>query len=400
MNRSSCCRGCKSPKMRFLLDFGLQPICSHFLMSENSREEMFPLSLGQCATCGLIQLGQAAPVEALRPRYDWIRYNEPERHLDDAVARVVAQTKLSPASRILGISYKDETTLERMRRSGYTRSRILDPASDLNIRESGAGIETIQDQMTPERTHKIVAQHGQADLVVVRHILEHAHTLHAFAEALRILTHPDGFIVFEVPDFTPALDNHDYASIWEEHILYFTPSTFVRTLYGLGFEVLELLNYPYCAENSLVVVARPGAAQSSSQATPEDFEKADAYRKAFLPRCAQLDAYLAALCSEQRKTGVFGAGHLAAKFINLHGVGGHVSCVIDDHPHKQGLFMPGSHLPIVGSTALRPTHIPLCLMALSPESEARVVARHEAYITSGGRMVSIFAASPRGLRLN
>ena len=49
---------------------------------------------------------------------------------------------------------------------------------------------------------------------------------------------------------------------------------------------------------------------------------------------------------------VLGAGHLACAFINYLRVGEHVSFVVDDNPHKHGLRMPGSRLPIRGASAL------------------------------------------------
>jgi hypothetical protein len=45
---------------------------------------------------------------------------------------------------------------------------------------------------------------------------------------------------------------------------------------------------------------------------------------------------------------MFGADHLACTFVNLLGLKDVVRFVADDNPHKLGLFMPGSRLPIRG----------------------------------------------------
>src|SRR5438477_5075076 len=48
----------------------------------------------------------------------------------------------------------------------------------------GIGVETIQDRLTPETAAEIARNRGEADLLIVRHILEHAHQPLRFLEAL------------------------------------------------------------------------------------------------------------------------------------------------------------------------------------------------------------------------
>jgi len=91
---------------------------------------------------------------------------------------------------------------------------------------------------------------------------------------------------------------------------------------------------------------------------------------------------------------VFGAGHLAAKFLNLFDLQDLVYCVIDDNPHKLGLRMPGSGVPVRPSSVLIDEKIDLCLLSLSPESEKKVIADKQAYVDQGGQFRSIFTLSP------
>mgnify|MGYP001313105075 CR=1 FL=1 len=61
-----------------------------------------------------------------------------------------------------------------------------------------------------------------------------------------------------------------------------------------------------------------------------------------------------------------------------------VDCVIDDHPKKNELVMPGSHLPIVPSSELHERSIKICISTLSPESEVKVKNKLPDYFSSGG----------------
>ena len=72
--------------------------------------------------------------------------------------------------------------------------------------------------------------------MIARHILEHAHDLQGFVDGLRGLLAADGYLIFEVPDFTASVRGGNYSTIWEEHVVYFTKATFPAVLQRLGLE--------------------------------------------------------------------------------------------------------------------------------------------------------------------
>jgi hypothetical protein len=98
--------------------------------------------------------------------------------------------------------------------------------------------------------------------------------------------------------------------------------------------------------------------------------------------------------TQGKRVAVFGAGHLAAKFVNLLSLGELVDYIVDDNAHKQQLLMPGSRLPIRGSGVLLDGDIRRCLLSLNPESEQKVRAKMGTFLERGGEFLSIFALSP------
>lgn len=393
------CRLCRSADVEVLVDYGPQPICNRFLASPDAPEATFPLGMAQCRSCGLIQLITAPPAAELLPPFDWITYKEAEGHLDRVADTILRVTGLAPDTMAVGVSYKDSSLVDRLEKRGHRRPAKLDPAADLGITSPCAGIETLQGRLTPARAREIARRHGKAGLVIARHILEHAHDLHDFMAAIRELLAPAGFIVIEVPDFSIALENFDYSTIWEEHTAYFTPDTFLASFPHFGFRVLDFANYPYPLENSLVAIAQldPNASEAGAGAA-DSLRKGRAYREHFEPTRRDLNAHLAAFNRAAGPVAVFGAGHLACKYVNLLGIREHIRFVADDHPRKKGLYMPGSRLPIVASTSLIDQGIRLCLLSLNPESEEKVLQNNGKFVQSGGVFASIFPASPRALR--
>jgi hypothetical protein len=75
-----------------------------------------------------------------------------------------------------------------------------------------------------------------------------------------------------------------------------------------------------------------------------------------------------------------------------------IDCVVDDNERKQALLMPGSRLPIRGSSTLASRPIDLCLLSLNPESEQKVLAKNRSFVERGGEFASIFALSPRAVQ--
>src|SRR6202012_1199272 len=132
-----------------------------------------------------------------------------------------------------------------------------------------------------------------------------------------------------------------------------------------------------------VAICRPGAGEPPAVSGGAAADAAKLYAEKFPRRRAQISSCLPSLAKEG-KIAVFGAGHLAAKFINLLDLSPYIAFVADDHPKKRGLFMPGSRLPIKPSTALVEEEIQWCLLSLNPESEERVLKNLKPLFEIGG----------------
>jgi hypothetical protein len=385
------CRLCGRPEVREWLDLGPQPLTNRFLRSPDEPEYRHPCRLGVCRACGVVQLESPVPLDEMRPRFDWIVYNEPESHLDD-VADVIARLPgITPASTVGGITYKDESTLRRLNKLGLPNTWLAHIRDDLGVTSPLGGIESVQERLTVVTAERLAAKHSKPDVLLVRHVIEHCYDIHAAFSSLRALVRPGGYVVFEMPDARRALERLDYSTIWEEHLFYFTPATIRQALALAGFEVAFLESYHYTLENSLVVVARPQShpLAASRSDLAEELARADRFVREFP---AVRHAHQQRLRTP-RKVAVLGAGHLSAAFINLYGLPDVIDFVADDNPKKHGLFMPGSKAPILPSSELVNRDINLCLMTVRPEIEDLVVGRNAAFTTRGGRLASVFPDS-------
>jgi hypothetical protein len=385
-----------------LIDFGDQPVCHRFIEGAE-KEERRSLALGQCEACGLIQLTTPMPVEVLSPRYDWIKYNEPEAHLESMAQRIAALPGISTDSRILGVCLNERPLLGIMQARGFRHADMVDPVRDLGLEDGKSGVESVQSRLTRQAAEAIVRERGFSDVVIARRILEHAHDLVEFLRALRALVHPQGYVVVEVPDCQKELELVDVGAIWEEHILYFTAETFQEIFPFSGLNIQQFESYPDPQENCLVVIAQPGEtvpAFLKDRVLKQEIERAAAFVNGLVSLREGLRRHLSNYHSRCGKVAVLGGGHRSCVYINLLQIKDYIEFVIDDDPHKQSLRMPGSRLPIRRSNALLESNIKLCLLGINPESENKVIARSQDFVNHGGCFASISPNSVLALKLD
>src|SRR6266702_6468553 len=86
---TSQCRLCGRAIGTPALSLGRLPVCNQFERTARA-DTLVDLDIVECETCRLIQLREAPAVDALTPRLPWIRYREPEGHLDVLADAVLA----------------------------------------------------------------------------------------------------------------------------------------------------------------------------------------------------------------------------------------------------------------------------------------------------------------------
>jgi hypothetical protein len=349
--------------MERLLELGSQPIC-HRYTRQGESEALFPLSVAACLACGLVQLDHAPTAEALKPIYDWIKQPEPEAHLDKLAAELARRFK--PDALVLGATEKDDPLLDKLKALGFSRARRLVPESDA----------------------------GKADLVLSRFTLEHQHDIAGFLRGLSAAVSANGQLSIEVPDSEKALGQPDVSALWEEHLAYFTEATLASTLRANGLSVAHFGRFGYTQEDALWTLASKGGGRPAAP----DLSPARRFAASVPERKRQVREALKE-AARRGPVAFFGAGHRGCVYINAFELAPFIGFVVDDHPKKKGMFMPGSRLPIVGSEELLRRGARLCLFGVNPDVEPKIVAAQSAFAKAGGTFASICADSAYAMPL-
>jgi hypothetical protein len=335
------------------------------------------------------------------PKLPWIKYREPERHLDSMVERL-SSGECAKASSSFGVGPFDQPLLDRLLQRGLS-GQALDTRPPPSSEAKGYPyLETWQRGLNATNLAEIARAHGKADIVSCRYLLEHCHDPLGGLVGLRQLLSAGGVLIIEVPDSSKFLAAHDYSFIWEEHISYFVESSLRLMAAKAGFAVVDLYRYPGELEDALVAVMRPTASVGAG-AAPSYFSQSDLFRSyaSSLQPTREIVRSSVAAAAGPLGDGValFGIGHQAVMFVNVFDLSKYVAAAVDDDPNKLGSFAPGFRVPVIPSPALlQDTRIRTCLLAVAPSIEPKIRDKLAALRERGVQFRSIFAGVPGSLQ--
>jgi hypothetical protein len=184
----------------------------------------------------------------------------------------------------------------------------------------------------------------EAEIVVLRHVLEHIQAPHRFLALLKKVF-GSAHVYIEVPNYDWIVDNRAFYDITYEHVNYFTSAS-----------LLALFDTPPKSaglffENQYQFIV--GELSSLSLNFERHYESSDWKQLDFYELFPDLDktcATIASLVGNDANLFVWGAATKGCMFL-LHAsqngdLLGKVKFAIDVNPHKCGKFLPGSLVPI------------------------------------------------------
>lgn len=390
---------CRAPgcggALKILLETGEHPVSNGYVRQDEV-PLLKPLTLCQCLSCGLLQLaGTFAEAELAAAVPDWVRYNEPEAHLDEVVGLLSSLMTGDRGRKVAGLTYIDQSLQDRLKKAGWECQMEVDVANGANA-ASRCSIEAMLAGVQSGRWQPV---EQKADLIIARHVFDHTRDTAAFLQFLRSCLADDGMMVLEVPSSIPDVEGRNPLMLWESHANYFTPRTLRGTLESAGLKVLAYRQYQPGGPPVLVAVCSAvGSTVAHEDWMDEDVSEdaMKAYVEQFLPNREKLQKRLGALRGRHATVAMLGAGHIGNLFLNLHALGGFLDCAADDDPRKSGLFLPGSRLPIQAGATLAGVEDLFVLMAVNPAIEERVIERWRQQNPSAV-FGSIFPHSPRSV---
>ncbi len=393
------CRSCGTPAPAPFLDLGRQPLANQLLREADlDREELrVPLRVFACPDCWLVQIADEVPPHELFSDYVYFSSTSDAMvaHARAAVHAHRAALGLDGDSFVVEIASNDGYLLQHCARLGIPCLGI-EPAANVAAAAEERGIETRVAFFGAALADALRTERGPADLVLGNNVFAHAPDANDFVAGLARLLAPQGRAVLEFPYALDLIERVEFDTIYHEHVFYFTLTPLLPLFERHGLAVVDVERLAIHGGSLRLSVAHAGAEaaprvtalldeeRARGVATPALYERFAADTREL---CVALVKLLDELAAEGHRLAAYGASAKGSTLLNACGIGRErLAFVADRSPHKQGLFTPGTHLPIRPPEALLEEGIDRALL-LTWNFADEIRGQQQAWEGAGGRFV-------------
>ena len=357
------CRSCGSRLPKPFLDMGNSPLSNGYLSEKkiHAMEPFYPLEVYYCPHCSLVQLDEfEAPDEIFSSDYAYFSSYSSSwlAHCKTYVGMMVKRFGYNKDSFIMEIASNDGYLLQYFKEQNIPVKGV-EPAKSTADIAVAKGIPTDIMFFNTGYAKDMASRNRQADLIIGNNVLAHNPNLNDFAEGLRIALKPHGVITMEFPHVLRLMENNQFDTIYQEHYSYLSLHAvqYLFNAHHLGiFDVDELPTHG----GSLRIYAKhqvdrknslssrvAGMLEKEKQAgllDPAAYQQFS--RKVKATKRALLDC-LISVKNEGKTIVGYGAPAKGNTLLNYCGIRtDFLDYTVDKNPHKQNLFLPGTHIPI------------------------------------------------------
>jgi 2-polyprenyl-3-methyl-5-hydroxy-6-metoxy-1,4-benzoquinol methylase len=398
------CRFCEAPLQHTFADLWMSPLSNAYVTREqlNSSETFYPLHVYVCASCFLVQVEVFESPDRIFHDYAYFSsYSDTWlAHARGFVDMAVGRFGLTSKSFVVEVASNDGYLLQYMVAKDIPVLGI-EPAASVATAATAKSIPTLVKFFGRETARAVAAQGTQADLIVANNVAAHVPDINDFIAGFKILLKPTGVATFEFHHVLQLIEQNQFDTIYHEHFYYHSFTTFCRILDRHGLMAFDVDELPTHGGSLRVYVQHAEHAHHPVAAHVEDLLAKEA--AAGLTR---LEAYLAfgdkvnrtkdkllSFLLQAKADGKvvvgYGAPAKGNTLLNYAGVRSDlVNYTVDRNPHKQGLYLPGSHIPILAPDAIRETKPDYVLIL--PWNLKHEIMEQMAYIREWGGRFLVF----------
>ena len=398
------CRHCGAEARLQLVDLGTAPPSNALLTAEalSGPEAWWPLRVLVCERCWLAQTEDFVGADELfGSDYAYFSAFSTEwlAHAERYVADMIARFALNAESHVVEVAANDGYLLQYVRARGIPCTGI-EPTASTAAAARERGIDVVEAFFGVPLAEEMARDGRQADLMTANNVLAHVPDINDFARGFAILLKPDGVATFEFHHLQRLVDGCQFDTIYHEHFTYLSLTAVERIFGAAGLAVFDVEELPTHGGSLRVFAQRADTGRRERSPAVDALLAVEVaaglrtpgYYAGFQERVLKVKfdflSFLLSARAEGKTVAGYGAAAKGNTLMNFAGVRPDlVAFVADRNPAKQGKYLPGSRIPIVGDDELRKAR-PDFVIIFPWNLRDEVMAEH-AYIGEwGGRFVT------------
>jgi 2-polyprenyl-3-methyl-5-hydroxy-6-metoxy-1,4-benzoquinol methylase len=401
---SNKCRFCGNLLQHSFADLGMSPIANDYLAPEqlNRAEKFYPLHTYVCDKCLLVQLEEFESPDHIFGDGDYAYFSSYSdswlRHAKAYTDLMVERFRFNQNHQVIEIASNDGYLLQYFHQRGIPVLGV-EPAANTAKVAAEKGIPSWVKFFGVETAKELVVEGKKADLLLGNNVLAHVPDVNDFVAGMKIVLQPNGILTMEFPHLLQLMQQNQFDTIYHEHFSYFSFLTVEKIFAAHGLTLFDVEELPthggslriYGKHNDAV---EPAISERVTQLKIKEIQAGLQELETYLKFGEQVKdtkrkllSFLIDAKAQGKAIAAYGAPAKGNTLLNYCGVGtDFIDYTVDRSPYKQGLFLPGTHIPILHPEQIRETK-PDYLLILPWNLKEEIMAQM-AYIAEwGGKFV-------------
>lgn len=355
------CRVCKKKVLIRVFSFGPTPLANAFLNKNqiDKGELFYPLDVYICQNCYFMQLGHVINSRLLFDDYVYVSSTSKVfvNHFNNFAKDIISKFKLDSNSLVVDIGSNDGILL-----LPYEELNInvlgIEPAKHIADIAIKKGIPTIKEYFTNTVASEVVKKRGKAQVVTATNVFAHIDDIDEITRGVKTLLDKDGIFIVEAPYLIDFFEKKYFDLVYHEHMSYWSVSPMIDFFKRFDMTVFDVQKVSSHGGSMRVFIKKNEGKHEIQKSVKQfvDNERQKGLNKlntyfdfadAVLQNKVSLTKLLAQLKSKSKKIVGYGAPAKGNTMLNYFKIGNDIlDYIIDDSPLKQGLFTPGTRIPV------------------------------------------------------
>lgn len=365
------CRFCNEPLINIFVDLGISPLSNAFLKKEmlGNSEKRYPLCAYVCDNCFLVQLHEFEKPENIFEDYAYFSSYSSTwlQHAENYVNMIINRVSFDEKSLVVEIASNDGYLLQFFKKKNIPILGI-EPAVNVAKVAKNKGIPTITKFFSVDTANELRKGNKLADLIIGNNVLAHVPNLNDFVKGLKILLKPTGMITLEFPHILQLIQKNQFDTIYHEHFSYFSLFTAKKIFSFHGLTIFDVDEIPthggslriyvkHSENDDISINERVNMLlKKEKQYGLENISTYTNFTKNVKEVKKKLQEFFDSAKNSGKKIVCYGAAAKGNTLLNYCNIGNNfIDYIVDQNPYKQGLFLPGTHIPIKSPDEIQKT---------------------------------------------